>query len=120
MTVAEAAILTVVPSLSRRIAWLPMLANIATLLGILGAIANLHNAFADSVNVIAPTRALLEGVAYALRPLGVGVLTAIPLVAGHALLVHDAERLTDELEEFSTRLVNALIQRPDVRLGHRD
>jgi biopolymer transport protein ExbB/TolQ len=59
------------------------------------------------------------GVAYALRPLGAGVLGAVPLVAGYAYLRYEAEKIVGYLEEFSARLVNALVDRPDVRLGHR-
>ena len=30
-----------------------------------------------------------------------------------------AESITEQIQEFSVRLINALIDRPDVRLGHR-
>jgi biopolymer transport protein ExbB len=114
MHVAKTATLTVVPGLTSRLAWLPTLAIVAVLLGILGATANLHEALTRSAD---PLRI---GIAYALRPFGVGVLMAIPLVAGYAYLVHESEKLVASLEEFSARLVNALIDRPDVRLGHRN
>ena len=113
--VAEAALLNIVPSLTRRLSWMPTLANLAVLLGILGAIANLH----DGLTLGTP-ETLSSTVASALRPLGVGVLTSIPLVAGHSWLTGEATTLVTQLNEFSARLINALIQRPDVRLGHRD
>jgi hypothetical protein len=47
------------------------------------------------------------------------VLSAIPFVAGHAYLVNESQAIIGQLDEFSARLVNALIDRPDVRLGHR-
>jgi biopolymer transport protein ExbB/TolQ len=50
---------------------------------------------------------------------GAAILTAIPLVVGHAYLMNESQHLVGQLEEFSARLVNALIDRPDVRLGHR-
>jgi biopolymer transport protein ExbB/TolQ len=116
--VADTANLTAVPALTRRVSWLPPLAILSVLLGFLGAIANLHEAFTQAA--ITDTRgAMLAGIAYALRPLGVGVLTSIPLVAGYAYLMHESSKLVAQLEEFSARLVNALIDRPDVRLGHR-
>jgi biopolymer transport protein ExbB/TolQ len=65
------------------------------------------------------TDTLASGIAYALRPLGVGLLTAIPFVAGHAYLVSESKKLAGQLDEFSVRLISALIDRPDVRLGHR-
>lgn len=120
LKVAEAATLTVVPGLTRRLAWLPVFAKLAILLGVLGGVANLHDALTQLAQNTAETRgALLTAIAYALRPFGAGVLTAIPLVAGHAFLLHESQNIVGQLEEFSARLVNALIDRPDVRLGHR-
>ena len=116
--IASAATLTVVPQLTRRLGWLPVLATLATLLGLLGAIANLHAALMQAIPA-PPDARLLSGLTYALRPLGAGIFTAIPLVAGHAYLRHEADKTIGQLEEFSARLVNALADRPDVRLGHR-
>ena len=114
--VADAATLTVVPQLTRRLEWLPVIARLAMLVGLLGAIANLHAMLTAAGAGPAP---LGPAIAYALRPLGAGVLTAIPLLAGHAYLQHEAQKMIGQLEEFSARLVNALVDRPDVRLGHR-
>ena len=112
-SVSDTALLNIIPALTRRVTWMPTLANLAVLLGILGAIANLHDGLATGGSVTA-------AVVQALRPLGVGVLTAIPLIAGHSWLTGEAAKLVAQLQEFSARLINALIHRPDVRLGHRD
>jgi biopolymer transport protein ExbB len=112
-SVAKTATTTMLPELTRRLSWLPSLALIAGLVGLLGGIANLHDA-------IARGSALPAAVAYALRPLGVGVLIAIPILAGHAFLVSEAQKVAVQLEEFALRLINALVDRPDIRLGHRD
>src|SRR5687767_2806150 len=69
--VAETATLTVVPLLTRRLAWLPTLAQIALLVGILGGVANMHDSLGRQ-------QSIALGLAYALRPLAVGLLTAIP------------------------------------------
>lgn len=111
-SIAESATLTMIPELTRRLAWLRTLAAVAGLLGLLGAVANLHE-------VLMRAAPVSRDLAYALRPLGVGLLTAIPLVAGHAYLKSESQKLAGQLDEFSVRLVNALIDRPDVRLGHR-
>lgn len=115
LDVAEASMLTVLPALTRRTAWLDALARVAILVGILGGVASLY----ESLTLAGPPRALSNAIAVALPPIGVGLLTAIPLSLGHSFLVYEAQRITQQLEEFSTRLVNALIERPDVRLGHR-
>jgi biopolymer transport protein ExbB len=122
MHLAEASTLTVVPTLVRRLAWLPALAVASVLLGLCGGIANLHDALIiAATNTVAgqADASLLRGIAYALRPVGAGLLTAVPLVLGHAFVRYESEKLIAQLEEFSVRLVNALVDRPDVRLGHR-
>jgi len=118
-SVAETQSLAVVPGLTRRVAWLPTLAIAAILIGVLGAIVNLHQGLMDAARGGAANAAVLEAVAYALRPLGAAVVIAIPLQLGHALITHASRRLVEQLEEFAARLVNALVDRPDVRLGHR-
>lgn len=110
--VAETATLTVVPGLTRRLAWLPTVAQLAILLGLLGGTANMHEALTRQ-------QGIADALAYALRPLAVGLLTAIPLIAGHAYLASESQSIVGQMEEFSVRLVDALIDRPDVRLGHR-
>lgn len=112
--VAHAAALAVLPTLTRRIQWLTALAWISVMLGVLGSLANLHDALGRA------GATMVSAAPYAIRPLAVGLLTAIPLVAGHAWLAATAEKLSGQLEEFSVRLINALTDLPDVRLGHRD
>ena len=116
---AEASSLTVLPALRRRLAWLPALAIVAVLLGILGCISNLSDAIRLSGHAATLSTMPVDGVAHALRPLGAGLVIAIPLVVGHAWLVSESETIAAQLAEFSARLVNALLRRPDVRLGHR-
>ena len=94
--VAEAALRTLVPPMRRRLGWLIALAVIALLLGIAGAVE------------------------HGMRPVGAAALAALPLVAGYAVLDHEARVTTAQLEEFSIRLINAIAGRPEVRLGHRD
>jgi len=115
VNVAQASSLAVVPAIMRRLPWLPTLARIALLLGALGAAVNLHEILTQA-GVDDPWRA---AVAYGLRPFGAGLVIAIPLELGHTFLLNEAQHIVGQLEEFGARLVNALIDRPDVRLGHR-
>ena len=105
MQVAEAAKRSFVPTLRRRLSWLVALGVLALLIGVAGAVFELQGASPEGT---------------VLRPLGAGVLTAIPLVVGHAILSNHVRTVSDHLEEFSIRLINTLAGRPDVRLGHRD
>jgi biopolymer transport protein ExbB len=119
--VADAAALSVIPRLTRRLQYLPMLANMATLLGLFGTIYGLREAFASVASASAAERSarLASGIATALNATGFGLLTAIPLTVAHSYLVSQAETIIEQVDEFSVRLINALIDRPDVRLGHR-
>ncbi|GAC1659782.1 MAG: hypothetical protein NVS4B13_05700 [Candidatus Elarobacter sp.] len=119
--VADAAALSVIPRLTRRLQYLPMLANVATLIGLLGTIFGLRAAFSSVAAASAAERsaALASGIAIALNATGFGLLTAVPLSVAHAYLVSQAETIIEQVDEFSVRLINALIDRPDVRLGHR-
>jgi biopolymer transport protein ExbB len=119
--VADAAALSVMPKLTRRLQYLPMLANVATLLGLFGTIYGLREAFASVASASAAERSarLAGGIAIALNATGFGLLVAIPLSVAHAYLVSQSEAIIEQIDEFSVRLINALIDRPDVRLGHR-
>ena len=119
--VADAAALSVLPKLTRRLQYLPMLANVATLLGLFGTIYGLRAAFASVASASASERSakLATGIAIALNATGFGLLTAIPLSIAHSYLVSQSETIIEQIDEFSVRLINALIDRPDVRLGHR-
>ncbi len=119
--VADAAALAVLPKLTRRLQYLPMLANVATLIGLFGTIYGLREAFASVASASAAERSarLAAGIAIALNATGFGLAVAIPLSMAHAYLVSQSEQIIEQIDEFSVRLINALIDRPDVRLGHR-
>jgi biopolymer transport protein ExbB/TolQ len=117
--VASAAGLHVLPRLTRRIHYLPSLATVATLLGALGTVLGLRSAFLHAAAGPAENARLSLPIAYSLTPLAFGLAVAAILTLARGYLLSQAEFITDEAEEFSARLVNALIDRPDVRLGHR-
>lgn len=116
-TIARAASFALVPMLTRRLQYLSALALAAVMLGVLGAMLRAHDAlFAAGAGSSSP---LAAGLARAFAPPAVGLVVATVLVIGRAYVVSQAEALTEQLHEFSARLINALLDRPDVRLGHR-
>jgi biopolymer transport protein ExbB len=119
--VADAASLAVIPRLTRRLQYLPMLANVATLIGLFGTIYGLKSAFASVALASAAERSekLAAGIAVALNATGFGLLTAIPLTVGHSYLAAQAEQIIEQVDEFSVRLINAMVDRPDVRIASR-
>lgn len=118
-SVADAASLSVIPRLTRRLQYLPMLANVATLIGLFGTIYGLKGAFASVGAASAADRSakLAEGIAIALNATGFGLATAIPMTIAHSYLAAQAEQIIEQVDEFSVRLINALVERPDVRVG---
>jgi biopolymer transport protein ExbB/TolQ len=118
-TVADAAALSMLPRLRRRLQYLPTLAVVSMLLGVLGTVHGLRDALIAAGTSSDHAASLMSGIADALRPVGFGLLVAIILTAGRGYLVGQSESITEQLNEFSARLINALIDRPDVRLGHR-
>jgi biopolymer transport protein ExbB len=102
--VAHAAELSVTPRLTKRLRYLPSLAAVAVMIGIAGT---LHGVGAGTALGIS------------LRPTEFGLLVAALLVLAHAYLGSQAESIVEQMDELSVRLINALIDQPDVRLGHR-
>jgi biopolymer transport protein ExbB/TolQ len=116
--IADAASLMLLPRLTRRMNYLPALAFTAIALGLIGAFVDLHAAFV-AASASTTSAQLWPLLASATTPLVLGLVVAAVLVLGRAYLVSQAEAISEQLREFSARLINALIDRPDVRLGHR-
>ncbi|MBM4194115.1 MAG: MotA/TolQ/ExbB proton channel family protein [Gemmatimonadetes bacterium] len=110
---ADAASVAALPSLTRRLHYLPMLANVATLIGLLGTIFGLREAFSSVALVSAAERSgkLASGIAVALNATGFGLMVAIPLSLAHGWLTSRAELLIERADEFSVKLINALSAR---------
>jgi hypothetical protein len=112
--VATAAELSLVPRLRRRLPYFSMLALIA---GVLGAIdlADAVRVNLDAGSVAADPHRLAAG----FRALEIGLGVAAALLLAQGVFTAQAEQVVEQVEELTARLLNALIDRPDVRLGHR-
>lgn len=119
--VAEAAALSMLPQLTRRLPYLPTLAVVALLLGVLGAATGTRRTLMLAAAVEPAERAsrLMDGLAASLGQLTVAIVVAVSLLLAHAVLAAQAEVTVARVREFSVRLINAMLDRPDVRLGHR-
>lgn len=119
---ADAASVASLPTITRRLHYLPMLANVATLLGLLGTIFGLRASFASVALVSAAERSgkLAGGIAIALNATGFGLMVAIPLSVAHAWLSSRAEQLIERADEFSVRLINAMSEKADGRSKMED
>lgn len=100
--------LTEAPKISRNIPLLPTLANLATLVGLLGTIYGLMIAFDAIANVPAAQRAqaLATGISVAMSSTLWGLIAAIPTLLVHGLLASKSDRLLEELDEKTSKLIN--------------
>lgn len=109
----EEASLEVVPLVLRRVPMLAALANIATLLGLLGTIIGLIDAFAALEKASPENRQamLSRGIAVAMNTTAFGLIVAIPTLLFHMIISSVARKILEDLELYSTKLNNMLSSR---------
>ena len=102
--------LTEAPRLNRYLNLILMIANLATLLGLLGTVYGLIKCFDAVANLPAAERpqALADGIAVTMTATFFGLFVAIPSIFSHGLLSSQSERLTEELEEKAVKVMNLL------------
>lgn len=106
----EASILEVVPKIEKRLSYLALAANLSTLLGLLGTIQGLIQSFAAVAQAEASQKAqlLAEGIAVAMNTTALGLISAISLMVIHSFLSARGEKMINEIEENSVKLVDLL------------
>ncbi|NUN14742.1 MAG: MotA/TolQ/ExbB proton channel family protein [Myxococcales bacterium] len=109
----EEATLEVVPLIQKRTNSLQAIANIATLLGLLGTIIGMIGAFNDLAVVSADKRqeALGRNISLAMNTTAFGLIVAIPCMAAHVFLTNVTKKIIDEIDQYSVKLENLLISR---------
>lgn len=109
----EEATLEVVPEVTRFLPTLASLANIATLLGLLGTIIGLIDSFAALKDAAPDERQekLSAGIAIAMNTTAFGLIVAIPTLLFHTILSVTAKNILDSIELCSTKVGNLLSQR---------
>jgi biopolymer transport protein ExbB len=109
----EEAILEVTPAINKRVGMLPAIANIATLLGLIGTVFGMLDAFAAVADAPADQRstALARGIGIAMNTTGFGLEVAIPLLASHVFIAGLAKKISEEVDLYSVKLENLLAAR---------
>jgi biopolymer transport protein ExbB len=109
----EEAIMEVSPAIQRRIASLWSLANIATLLGLIGTIIGLISAFRSLGAVSADKRSevLSRGISEAMNNTAFGLTIAVTCIIAHLLLTARAKAMIEEVELNSLKLENLLARK---------
>jgi len=97
----------------KRIAYLAMFANVATLFGLLGTIAGLIKAFAAVANVDAATKSILlaEGISTSMNATAAGLLVAIPSMIAFSILQSKANRIIEDIENAAMVTMDLLSTR---------
>ncbi|HUN75853.1 MAG TPA: MotA/TolQ/ExbB proton channel family protein [Steroidobacteraceae bacterium] len=109
----EESLMEVVPRLEKRTHYLATFANLATLLGLLGTVIGLINAFAAvaTVNPAEKANLLSASISVAMNCTAFGLMTAVPLLFIHAWLQTKTTELIDSLEMASVKFLNAITER---------
>ncbi|RPI03304.1 MAG: MotA/TolQ/ExbB proton channel family protein [Calditrichaeota bacterium] len=102
----ELAAMVEIPKLEKRTHYLSMIANVSTLLGLLGTILGLISAFAAVAHADAADKAslLTAGISVAMNTTALGIMTALPCLIGYTYLVEKTNELIDEINENVARL----------------
>lgn len=98
------------PRIQRRTHYLSLFANIATLLGLLGTIFGLQQAF-GALSAADPSQkasVLANGIAIAMNTTALGLIVAVPCMIFFSILGSKANTIIEEIDESSVRLLNFL------------
>ncbi len=106
----EEKILQEAPNVKSRINYLAMIANISTLLGLLGTIMGLIAAFQGVSTADAATKQeiLAGGISVAMLTTAFGLIVAIPCLIGYTVLNNKGDAYIDKFEEKALALFNVL------------
>ncbi len=110
----EESLMETLPPFEKRTHYLATFANIATLLGLLGTIIGLIQAFTAMGEVAAAEKAKLlsASISVAMNTTAFGLMVAIPLLLVHSWLQARTTELVDGLEMAAVRFLNLVSQTP--------
>lgn len=108
----EEGIMEVMPELEQRTHYLATLANIATLLGLLGTIIGLIQAFTAVASADPAEKAdlLSASISVAMNTTAFGLTAAIPLILIHSFLAAKTTRLVDNIEMATVKCLNLIVK----------
>ena len=117
----EEGVMEAVPRLERRTGYLATLANVATLLGLLGTISGLSEAFGAVANADPSEKAALlsASIAVAMNATAFGLFTAIPLLLSHSMIQSRTLEIVDSLEMAGVKCMNILTHAQDLMAKQR-
>lgn len=102
--------LETVPRLEQRIGYLAVLANVATLLGLLGTIVGLISAFTAvaNANPAEKSEMLSLSISVAMNTTAFGLIAAIPLLILHAMLQNKTSAIITSIQMSAVKFLNIM------------
>ncbi|MBX2808578.1 MAG: MotA/TolQ/ExbB proton channel family protein [Cellvibrionaceae bacterium] len=102
--------LEAMPQLERRTGYLAVLANVATLLGLLGTIIGLIGAFTAVADAdpAQKSQLLSQSISVAMNTTAFGLIVAIPLLVLHALLQNKTAAIATSIEMSAVKFLNIM------------
>jgi len=106
----EESMMEIIPQLEKRTPYVALFSNIATLLGLLGTIMGLIEAFTAVANANPAEKAdlLSASISVAMNTTAFGLMSAIPLLLFHAKLTSTTGQIVDSLEMASVKVLNTI------------
>lgn len=108
----EESMMEIIPQLEKRTAYVALFANIATLLGLLGTVMGLIEAFTAVANANPAEKAdmLSDSISVAMNTTALGLMAGIPLLIVHAMLTAKTGEIIDSLEMASVKTLNIIAE----------
>jgi biopolymer transport protein ExbB/TolQ len=112
-TAMEEGLMEIIPRLERRTHYLSGFANIATLLGLLGTVIGLIQAFTAVAHANPAEKAelLSSSISVAMNTTAFGLIVAIPLLLIHSVLQSKTTQIVDSLEMAAVKFLNMVTER---------
>ena len=106
----EESMMEIIPQLEKRTPYVALFSNISTLLGLLGTIMGLIEAFNAVANANPAEKAdlLSASISVAMNTTAFGLMAGIPLLITHALLTARTGEIVDSLEMVSVKTLNII------------
>ena len=106
----EESMMEIIPQLEKRTPYVALASSIATLLGLLGTIMGLIQAFTAVANANPAEKAdlLSASISVAMNTTAFGLMVAIPLLITHTVLTAKTGEIVDSLEMASVKALNVI------------
>jgi biopolymer transport protein ExbB len=103
----DTAILEAIPMVEKRLNYLALVANVSTLLGLLGTIQGLIESFSAvaSADPSEKAKLLAFGISKAMNTTALGLVSAISIMVVHTFLTSKSEKMIGEMDEYTSKFV---------------